>query len=74
MATALPTPRGRCARCGKASRSAASNIECVHCGGMIRSALQPSDWIKCPRCEATGWAGTQRCQDCQGVGWHYARK
>lgn len=43
------------------------------CNGVYGSALNNGDWAECPRCHGFGWAGSSRCEECGGAGWHYVR-
>lgn len=71
-------PVAVCTRCGAVSYSAAQiNGQCAQitlgkrCTGVNGSALNKTDWEKCPACQATGQNGNTRCGQCDGAGWLY---
>ena len=43
------------------------------CRGVLKSTVNPSDWMECERCGAGGRTENEDCAYCNGVGWLFVR-
>ena len=79
MQTQKPRPFGRCTACKAPDYGTEFNRNCgrmvggKRCKGTVLSALTPTDWVVCDRCNGTGVDGQTPCIRCDATGWLYAR-
>jgi hypothetical protein len=75
-------PAAVCTRCGAILRRGAEHLineQCAErpngrrCGGVYGSALEGTDWQRCPICLGRGEALIEQCDVCQRTGWVYVR-
>jgi len=76
-----PKPVTCCTNCGAPGYNIGlANGKCgrmvgkERCKGVNQSAIGENDWSECPSCAGSGYEGENRCSQCTGAGWLFARR